>query len=60
MESNVGLNALAQFATQYTNPLPQGLGTGMIFRDNVQSPLEVKRGKLLWNSKESWGSVEED
>lgn len=60
MESNVGLNALAQFAAQYTNPLPQGLGTGMIFRDNIPSPLEVRRGKLQWNSKENWDLSEED
>lgn len=60
MESNVGLNALAQFAAQYTNPLPQGLGTGMIFKDNIPSPLEVQKGKLLWNSKENWDITEEN
>lgn len=60
MESNLGLNALAQFASQYSNPLPQGLGTGMIFKDNIPSPLEVKKGKLIWNSKESWDLTEEN
>ncbi len=59
MESNVGLNALAQFASQFDNPLPQGLGTGMIFRDNIPSPLEVKKGQLWWNSKEIWDLTDE-
>lgn len=59
MESNVGLNALAQFASQYNNPLPQGLGTGMIFRDNIPSPLEVRKGQLLWNSQENWDLSDE-
>ena len=59
MESNVGLNALAQFASQYNNPLPQGLGTGMIFRDNIPSPLEVKKGQLRWNSQENWDFSDE-
>ncbi len=60
MESNVGLNALAQFASQYENPLPQGMGTGMIFRDNIPSPLEVVKGQLRWNSKETWDLKEEN
>lgn len=59
MESTVGLNALAQFASQFENPLPQGLGTGMIFNDNIPSPLEVKKGFLHWNSKESWDLSDE-
>lgn len=59
MESNVGLNALAQFASQYPVSLPQGLGTGMIFRDNIPSPLEVNKGTLWWNSKETWDLSEE-
>jgi o-succinylbenzoate synthase len=60
MESSVGLNALAQFAAQYPLVLPQGLGTGMIFRDNIPSPLEVKKGQLLWNSQENWDFSDND
>ncbi len=60
MESSVGLNALAQFAAQYPLSLPQGLGTGMIFKDNIQSPLEVKRGQLLWNSQGIWDFSDND
>jgi O-succinylbenzoate synthase len=60
MESSVGLNALAQFAAQYPLELPQGLGTGMIFRDNIPSPLEVRKGQLLWNSQENWDFSDND
>ncbi len=60
MESNVGLNALAQFACQYPISIPQGLGTGMIFRDNIPSPLEVTKGTLRWNNQENWDLEEED
>lgn len=60
MESSVGLNALAQFAAQYPLELPQGLGTGMIFRDNIPSPLEVRKGQLLWNSQENWDLSDND
>ena len=60
MESNIGLNALAQFASRHTLTLPQGLGTGSIFRDNIPSPLEVKRGTLLYNTQENWEFSEEN
>lgn len=60
MESSVGLNALAQFASQYPLVLPQGLGTGMIFSDNIPSPLEVRKGQLRWNSQENWDFSEND
>lgn len=55
LESNVGLNALAQFAGQYSLNTYQGLGTGAIYDDNFFSPLEVLRtGELGLNSKFSW------
>lgn len=60
MESNVGLNALAQFASQYPLTLPQGLGTGTIFKDNIPSPIEVSKGTLRWNSQENWDFSEDN
>ena len=54
LESNIGLNAIAQFAANYPVTLPQGLGTGSIYENNVPSPLEVKRGSLFYNSQENW------
>lgn len=47
LESNVGLNAIAQWCATLKNDLPQGLGTGQLFEDNVSIPLEV-RGDALW------------
>ena len=57
LESNIGLNAIAQFcASVYeTSPnpsqggkmMPQGLGTGQLFTDNIDMPLEI-RGDKLW------------
>ena len=37
LESNIGLNAIAQFTAQFKNPLPQGLGTGKIYTNNIPS-----------------------
>ena len=53
LESNVGLNAIAQFASDVYGPaitMPQGLGTGMLFTDNIPMPLEIK-GDQLWRQK---------
>lgn len=54
LESNVGLNAIAQFCAHgygSAMALPQGLGTGQLFTDNVEVPLQV-RGEQLWFSPE--------
>ena len=52
LESNVGLNAIAQFASSFPLNMPQGLGTGQLFTDNIPMPLEI-RGDQLWISKNS-------
>lgn len=52
LESNIGLNALAHFTAHTYGPhlhLPQGLGTGQLFTDNIPSPLHIK-GEQLWYS----------
>ncbi|MDB0615409.1 o-succinylbenzoate synthase [Tenacibaculum dicentrarchi] len=54
LESNIGLNAIAQFTQTLKNPLPQGLGTGSLFTNNFESPLEVSNGSLGYNSKIAW------
>ena len=51
LESNVGLNAIAQFASDVYGDdirMPQGLGTGQLFTDNIPMPLEI-RGEKLWS-----------
>lgn len=55
LESNVGLNAIAQFCSEVYGDsisMPQGLGTGQLFTDNIPMPLEIK-GDRLWISKRS-------
>jgi len=47
LESNIGLNAIAQYTYKKKNPLPQGLGTGGLFTNNFPSPLLLK-GENLW------------
>lgn len=54
LESALGLNAVAQFTAQYPVKIPQGLGTGQIYTDNVESPLEIKKGELVLNPKLFW------
>lgn len=50
LESNIGLNVISQFAAQFDNPLPQGLGTGGLYENNIAMPLEVV-GERLWLRK---------
>ena len=50
LESNIGLNAIAQFCSDVYGEnikMPQGLGTGQLFTDNIPMPLEI-RGDKLW------------
>lgn len=54
LESNIGLNAIAQFTFTLQSPLPQGLGTGGLYTNNFDSPLEVKEGQLWYNSYLKW------
>jgi o-succinylbenzoate synthase len=57
LESNIGLNAIAQFTAQYPSSLPQGLGTGMLYTDNIDSPLSVHQGLLFYETTYNWGEV---
>ena len=54
LESNIGLNAIAQYTFIKNNPLPQGLGTGQLYTNNFTSPLEIKNGKLFYNKTTAW------
>lgn len=59
LESNVGLNAIAQFTYSLGLKRPQGLGTGSLFTNNVKSPLEVKGEYLTYNPKKNWDNLNE-
>jgi o-succinylbenzoate synthase len=54
LESNIGLNAIAQFTHTLQNKLPQGLGTGELFTNNFESPLKVTNGTLQYNPTSNW------
>lgn len=54
LESNIGLNAIAQWTFTLQNPMPQGLGTGGLYTNNVDCPLEVVNGKLKYNPALNW------
>lgn len=54
LESNIGLNAICQFTAQYDNLLPQGLGTGQLYTNNIESPLSIESGKIRYNQGEIW------
>jgi hypothetical protein len=48
------LNAIAQFTHTLKHNLPQGLGTGGLFTNNFESPLEVENGTLHYNNSKKW------
>ena len=54
LESNIGLNAIAQYTFKKQSSLPQGLGTGALFTNNFDSPLQVKNGTLRYNNNVNW------
>lgn len=55
LESNIGLNAIAQYTASFNNPLPQGLGTGQLYQNNFDSPLAVRNGYLFSDASAVWG-----
>jgi o-succinylbenzoate synthase len=54
LESNIGLNAIAQFTFLQNNPMPQGLGTGALYTNNFESPLQVAQGQLWYRNELEW------
>lgn len=54
LESNIGLNAISQYTFTLDSDLPQGLGTGGLYTNNFESPLEVKNGNIQYNPAKKW------
>ncbi len=54
LESNIGLNAIAQWTYTLKNTMPQGLGTGSLYTNNFASPLTVKNGTLQYDLNKDW------
>lgn len=47
LESNIGLNAICQFVANYNPKIPQGLGTGKLYHNNIESNLEIENGEIF-------------
>ena len=56
LESNIGLNAIAQWTFLQNSNMPQGLGTGALYTNNFDCPLEVFNGQLWYNTAKNWDS----
>jgi o-succinylbenzoate synthase len=48
LEANIGLNAICQFTAEYAPAIPQGLGTGQLYSNNLPMPLVVKQGHIFY------------
>jgi o-succinylbenzoate synthase len=58
LESNIGLNAIAQWVFTQKPQMVQGLGTGQVFSNNITSPLELRGPELFYNVGRKWGEIE--
>jgi len=54
LESNVGLNAISQYTFSKNSKLPQGLGTGSLYSNNIPSPLAVIKGSIYYKENNTW------
>ncbi|MFD2515544.1 o-succinylbenzoate synthase [Pontibacter locisalis] len=54
LESNIGLNAISQFTANYDITMPQGLGTGQLYHNNIPSPLQIRYGELWYEQGIKW------
>jgi O-succinylbenzoate synthase len=50
LESNVGLNAIAQYTYSKGIETTHGLGTGGLFSNNIDAPLYIASGQLWYDS----------
>lgn len=56
LEANIGLNAIAQWTATKDVIIPQGLGTGQLYHNNILSPLEIKKAALFYNPEKNWNT----
>lgn len=54
LESNIGLNAIAQWTSSLPYQGHQGLGTGQLYHNNIDSPLHIEAGFLSYQAQKSW------
>ena len=58
LESNIGLNAVAQFVSTTDNKMFQGLGTGKLYTNNIPSPLKVIGDEISYIQDKNWNLSE--
>ncbi len=56
LESNIGLNAISQFTYSLKTKMPQGLGTGSLYINNFDSPLQVCGGRIYYVPEKPWST----
>lgn len=54
LEGNIGLNAIAQWTATLGSSLPQGLGTGQLYHNNIPSPLVIQNANLFYSMENNW------
>src|SRR5690606_22728899 len=54
LESNIGLNAIAQYVASDRSVYAQGLGTGMLYSNNFPSPYRIEQGQIRYSKMQSW------
>lgn len=54
LEANIGLNAIAQWTSTLKSTMPQGLGTGQLYQNNIPSPLEIENANLFYKPETEW------
>jgi len=54
LEANIGLNAIAQWTYTLNSHLPQGLGTGQLYHNNIPSPLTIENARLFYKPGVDW------
>ncbi|MEQ9424854.1 MAG: o-succinylbenzoate synthase [Cyclobacteriaceae bacterium] len=54
LESNIGLNAIAQLTANYQTDMYQGLGTGQLYHNNFESPLTITNGYIHYHPDKGW------
>lgn len=57
LESNIGLNSVAQWCATLGNPMRQGLGTGSLYMNNISLPLEIRVDQLWLNPNEVFPGI---
>ncbi len=57
LESNIGLNAIAQWVSAKRPSMVQGLGTGALYNNNIESPLTLNGELLTYDISKKWGSI---